>query len=104
MTQVTKKPLGVGSAEKANAELEEAVKATLAQDPQLKEARIVVTADVTRNQVTLSGTVPSEALRSKATELAKTAQAGVAVSNKITVKAKTSGSVPSWRQTTHASS
>jgi len=48
--------------------------------------------------------VPSEALRSKATELAKTAQAGVAVSNKITVKAKTSGSVPSWRQTTHASS
>ncbi len=102
MVQVTKKPLGVGSAEKANTELEEAVKATLARDPQLKEAQIVVTADVTRNQVTLSGTVPSEALRSKATELAKSAQAGVAVSNKISVKPKTSGSAPSSRKTTYA--
>jgi osmotically-inducible protein OsmY len=95
MAQEIKKPLGVGSAEKANAELEKAVKAKLAGDPQLKEARLVVTGDVTRNQVTLSGTVPSEALRAKAIELAKSAQAGVTVNNKITVKAKASKSMPS---------
>jgi osmotically-inducible protein OsmY len=95
MAQEIKKPLGIGSAEKANAELEKAVKAKLAGDPQLKEARLVVTGDVTRNQVTLSGTVPSEALRAKAIELAKSAQAGVTVNNKITVKAKASKSMPS---------
>jgi osmotically-inducible protein OsmY len=95
MAQEIKKPLGVGSAEKANAELEKAVKTKLAGDPQLKEARLVVTGDVTRNQVTLSGTVPSEALRAKAAELAKSAQAGVTVNNKITVKAKASKSMPS---------
>jgi osmotically-inducible protein OsmY len=95
MAQEFKKPLGVGSAEKANAELEKAVKAKLAGDPQLKEARLVVTGDVTRNQVTLSGTVPSEALRGKAIELAKSAQAGVTVNNKITVNAKASKSMPS---------
>lgn len=54
-----------------------------------------MSADVTRNQVTLSGTVPSEALRAKAVELAKSAQAGVVVSNKINVQAKASRSVPS---------
>ena len=95
MAQGIKKPLGVGSAEKANAELEKAVKAKLAGDPQLNEARLVVTGDVTRNQVTLSGTVPSEALRAKAAELAKSAQVGVTVNNKVTVKTKASRSMPS---------
>jgi len=102
MVQEPKKPLGVGSAEKANAELEKAVKAALAGDPQLKVAQIVVTADVTRNQVTLSGTVPSEALRSRAAELAKSAQAGVVVNNKISVKAKSSTSMPSGHKTSYA--
>jgi osmotically-inducible protein OsmY len=102
MAQEIKKPLGLGSAEKANAELEKAVKAKLAGDPQLKEARVVVTGDVTRNQVTLSGTVASEALRAKAAELAKSAQAGVTVNNKITVKAKASQSVPSRGKTSYA--
>jgi osmotically-inducible protein OsmY len=102
MAQEIKKPLGVGSTENANAELEKAVKAKLAGDPQLKEAQVAVTGDVTRNQVTLSGTVPSEALRAKAAELAKSAQAGVTVNNKITVKAKASKSVPSRGKTSHA--
>lgn len=95
MAKEIKKPLGVGSTEKANAELEKAVKAKLAGDPQLKEAQVAVTGDVTRNQVTLSGTVPSEALRAKAAELAKSAQAGVTVNNKVTVKTKASRSMPS---------
>jgi osmotically-inducible protein OsmY len=101
MAQEIKKPLGVGSAEKANAALEKAVKEKLAGDRQLKEAKIVVTGDVTRNEVTLSGTVPSEALRAKAAELAKSAQAGVMVNNKIILQAKTSKPVPSARKTSH---
>lgn len=102
MVQEPKKPLGVGSTEKANAELEKAVKAAFAGDPQLKEAQIVVSADVTRNQVTLSGTVPSEALRSRAAELAKSAQAGVLVNNKISVKAGSSTSMPSADKTSYS--
>lgn len=101
LAQETKKPLGIGSTKKANAELEEAVRAKLDSDPQLKGSQIAVSADVTRNQVTLSGTVPSEALRAKAVELAKSAQAGVVVSNKISVKAKASRSVPSSHKTSY---
>jgi len=101
MAQEIKKPLGVGSAEKANAALEKAVKEKLAGDRQLKEAKIVVTGDVTRNEVTLSGTVPSEALRAKAAELAKSAQAGVMVNNKIILQAKMSKPVPSAKKTSH---
>jgi osmotically-inducible protein OsmY len=103
LAQETKKPLGIGSAKKANAELEAAVRAKLDSDPQLKGTQIAVSADVTRNQVTLSGTVPSEALRAKAVELPKSAQSGVVVSNKISVKAQESRSVPSSQKTWHAS-
>jgi osmotically-inducible protein OsmY len=90
MAQETKKPLGIGNTDKANAELENAVRAKLHSDPQL--AGITVSADVTRNQVTLSGTVASEALRDKAAELAKSGQVGVVVNNKINVKSKAANS------------
>ena len=102
MAQAIKKPRGVGSADKANVELEKSVKAKLAGDPQLKESPIVVTADVTRNQVTLSGIVASDALRAKASELAKSAQAGVIVSNKLSVKANASKSAPAAHKTRYA--
>lgn len=87
-----KKPLGVGNTSRANAELEDAVRAKLESNEQLKKANLTVEADVTRNQVTLSGAVPSEALRDKAVELAKSAHAGVIVANKINVKSKTTNS------------
>lgn len=90
MAQETKKPLGIGNTDKANAELEKAVRAKLHSDPQL--GGVTVSADVTRNQVTLSGTVASEALREKAAELAKSGQVGVVVNNKINVKSKSSSS------------
>ena len=81
-----KQPLGVGDTAMANAKLEEAVRDKLSGDEQLKAARLTVTADVTRNEVTLSGIVASAALRDKAVELAKSAQVGVIVNDRIGVK------------------
>jgi osmotically-inducible protein OsmY len=82
----TKKPLGAGDAGKANAKLEQAVRAKLDEDAEIKAAKLTVSADVTRNHVTLAGTVASEALRERAVELAKSAHAGVIVNDKIRVK------------------
>ena len=91
MVAQAKKPVGAGDAGKANAKLEQAVRAKLDGDPQLKAAQLTVSADVTRNAITLSGTVPSEELHKRAVALAQEAQAGVLVNDRITVKSKTSG-------------
>jgi len=69
-----------------NSELEKAIKAKLETDSQLKMAGIDVDADVSRNEATLSGTVESEALRTKAVDLAKSAHPGLTVTDKIDVK------------------
>ena len=89
-----KQPLGVGDTAMANAKLEEAVRDKLSGDEQLKAARLTVTADVTRNEVTLSGIVASAALRDKAVELAKSAQVGVIVNDRIGVKPGASSASP----------
>jgi len=80
------KPVGAGSPAKADAKLEEAVRAGLADDRQLRSVNLRVKADVTKNQVTLSGVVGSEALKQRAGEIAKQAHAGVTVENQIQVK------------------
>jgi len=81
-----KKPFGAGNPEMANGELEEAVRRSLDSDEQLKAAHLTVRADVTRNEVTIAGELPTVTLRKKAVELAKTAHAGVIVIDKILVK------------------
>lgn len=86
------KPIGAGSPDAANAKLEETVKTKLGGDARLREAAIRVSADVTRNAVTLSGTVPSDELRRRAVELAREAQAGVLVNDRIQVRDDQSGS------------
>lgn len=80
-------PHGAGSPNEANATLEEAVKSMLKNDPRLRKADLKVDADVTKNEITLSGMVESTAVRDDAVGLAKTAQVGVVVNNRITVKA-----------------
>jgi hypothetical protein len=85
---------GAGSPMTANAKLEKAVKTKFDADPQLRPANLSVSADVTKNEVTLSGTVDSEALRAKAVELAKSAHVGVIVNNKINVKPSQSNKAP----------
>lgn len=87
---------GADSPTAANTKLEKAVKARFDTDEQLKTANISINADVTKNEVTLSGTVDSEAIRSKAVELAKGAHAGVIVNDKINVKPHQSNSLPPY--------
>ena len=86
--QAAASPTGLGSPSAANAKLEKAVKSMFAQDEQVRRADLTVRADVTKNEVTLSGTVESEAVRSRAIELAKTAHAGVVVNDRMTVKSR----------------
>ena len=54
-----------------NLELENNIKAKFKTDAQLNAADLSVNANVDRNEITLSGTVGSESLRTKAIELAK---------------------------------
>jgi osmotically-inducible protein OsmY len=84
MTRI-KKPIGLAKPERANAELEKEVSAKIAKDAELKAAKLIVSADVTKNEITLRGTVRSDSLRSKAVELAQSAQAGVVVKDEIKV-------------------
>ena len=94
MAQEQKTPVGVGSVSAANHELEQVVRAKLTSDDQLRDARLVVTADVTRNQVTLSGSVPSSTLRQKAIELARSAQVDVSVNDRIEVRRNATKNAP----------
>ena len=93
-----KRPLGVGDTRAANAKLEDIVKEKLDADAQLKTAGLQVKADVTRNEVTLSGAVGSEAMREKAVETAKTAQVGIVVNDRIRVQRRAAEREPSSRQ------
>jgi osmotically-inducible protein OsmY len=62
------------------------VKDKLASDSQLSQRKIDVSADADKNQVTLSGDVPTEQLRTRAVELAKASRTGLIVVDKIDVK------------------
>jgi BON domain len=75
-----------GSAKRSDSDLENAVKAKLSSDEQLRTANLKVDANADKNEVTISGTVKSQAERSKAIDLAKSAQSGVTVNDKIDVK------------------
>jgi len=69
-----------------DSELENNIKAKLNADPQLKAADLGVSANADKKEVTLSGTVGSQALRTKAVDLAKSAHAGLIITDKIDVK------------------
>jgi hypothetical protein len=70
----------------SDSELQKTVRAKLESDAQLKEADISVIAIGERNEITLSGTVRTHAVREKAIELAKSATPEVVVNDKIDVK------------------
>ncbi len=76
----------------SNAALEEKIKTNLNTDAQLKASNLDVKANVDRNEVTLSGTVESEVVKTKAVESAKSAQAGLTVNSKIDVDHSCCGS------------
>jgi osmotically-inducible protein OsmY len=70
----------------SNSDLEQNVKSKLAADPQTASANLGVSADASKNQVTLSGTLYSESARTEAINDAKAAQPGLDVVDKIEVK------------------
>lgn len=77
---------GTPKAKMSNSDLENAIKTKFDADPQLKADDLSVSADADRNEVTLSGTVETQALRMKAVELAKSAHAGLVITDKVDVK------------------
>lgn len=62
------------------------IKAKINSDEALRTANLDVDANASENRATISGTVPSEALRTRAVELAHTAKAGLTLDTKIDVK------------------
>jgi hyperosmotically inducible periplasmic protein len=70
----------------SDSDLKNSVQAKFNSDPQLRAANLTVAADASRNTVTLSGTVGSEAIRTKALRLAKDAHPGVTINDSIQVK------------------
>jgi osmotically-inducible protein OsmY len=64
--------------------MEQSIKAQLSSEPQLQG--IAVDAKADKNEVTLSGTVPSEDLRTKAVDLAKNGRPNLVVTDKIDVQ------------------
>jgi hyperosmotically inducible protein len=69
-----------------DSELENAIKTKIEADAQLKAAGIDVDANAERNEATLSGMVDTQALRTRAVELARSASAGLLVTDKIEVR------------------
>jgi hyperosmotically inducible protein len=67
-------------------DFERAISASINNDAGLVAYKIGVSADVDKNTATLTGTVPTEADRARAIELAKTGRPGLVVTDKIDVK------------------
>ena len=70
----------------SNDELDRSVTAKINSDSALLAYKLDVDADADKNAVTISGTVPTESLRMKAVDAAKTVDAGLVVTDKIDVK------------------
>ena len=70
----------------SNDELDRLVTAKINSDAALVAYKLHVDADADKNAVTISGTVPTESLRMKAVDAAKTVSAGLVVTDKIDVK------------------
>lgn len=70
----------------SNDELDRLVVAKINADPALAAYKLDVDADASQNAVTLSGDVPTQGLRTKAVDAAKSAHAGVVITDKIDVE------------------
>jgi hyperosmotically inducible protein len=71
-----------------DSDLKQAVQARFNSDPQLAAANLDVDANAKDNKVTLSGTVPTEALRNQAVDMAKVVRPSLEIADKIEVKPK----------------
>ena len=69
-----------------DSELETKIKNSINTDERIRAADLSVKADADDNEVTLSGELPTEALRVRAVALTKEAHPGVALTDRIVVK------------------
>jgi osmotically-inducible protein OsmY len=74
------------TAKMSDSDLENVIRTKLESDDAVKQANLSVSADVDDNKATISGTVVSQDLRAKAIDLAKSAQPGLTIEDKIDVK------------------
>ena len=75
---------GTTSAASSNSDMEQSIKTQLLSEPQLQGIGVEARAD--KNEVTLSGTVPTEDLRTKAVDLAKNGRPNLVITDKIDVQ------------------
>jgi hypothetical protein len=77
---------GAGVMQTSDSELENAIRAKLDSDNAIKQANLSVTADADEKKATLSGTVDSQEVRSRAIQMAQSAQPGLTIEDKIDVR------------------
>lgn len=85
-TPATPPAVDAPAAKMSDSDLEKAIRAKLESDDAVKQANLSVSADGDDNKATISGTVVSQDLRTKAIDLAKSAQPGLTIEDKIDVK------------------
>jgi osmotically-inducible protein OsmY len=77
---------GTSNTKMTDSELENKIKAKFDSDAQLKAADLNISANAEKNEATVSGAVPTQALRMKAVNLAKEASSGLILTDKIEVR------------------
>src|SRR6476620_5988983 len=63
----------------SDSDLKNKIENQLKSDPKLRDADLSVSADADKNEATLSGTVPTEEMRMRAVEMARSANLGLTV-------------------------
>lgn len=75
-----------GETKLSDSDLENAIRAKLASDDQIRQANLSVDAEAEDNKVRIKGTVASQDARTRAVELAKSVQPGLTVTDEIEVR------------------
>jgi hyperosmotically inducible periplasmic protein len=70
----------------SDSDLKDKIERRIKADPELREADLSISADADRNRATLSGTVATENMRTRAVEMARAGQPGLTIDDKIDVK------------------
>jgi hyperosmotically inducible periplasmic protein len=70
----------------SDSDLAKQIEAKINSDAQLRDADLSVSADAERHIATISGTVQSESLRTKAVEMARSVRSGMTIEDKIDVQ------------------
>src|SRR4030095_14637002 len=70
----------------SDSDLKDKIDRKIKADPELRAADLSISADADQNRATLSGTVASEHIRTRAVEMARAAQPGLTIDDKIDVK------------------